>query len=325
MNWSLAPLFAAIFLFAASLMAGLFLWFTENRLAEKKLVRRRLMYMSAGGMHGEEKFSLYREDAMAEVGALGRLVYRIPRIGGLDRLLIRSRLPMNASTFVLLSLALGATGASLGAFLPVQVPLGSLLGLSLAAVPYLLLRRAESKFVHAFEEQLPEVLDFIVRAMRSGHAFTSAMEMASQELPEPVASELAATVDQIKFGLSAQDALDNLCQRAAVADLRFFSISVVLQNQAGGNITEVFNKISHLIRQRLQFRRQVLALTAEGKFSAVVLVLLPPALFAYMYVINFDYVSLLWLDPAGRLMATVGIVAQVVGYAILRKMAQLDM
>jgi tight adherence protein B len=325
MNWSLFPLLLAIFLFAASLTGGLFLAFTETRYAEKKLVRRRLLYMSAGGMHGKEKFSLYKQDAIGEAGFLGGLLYRLPRIPSLDRLLIRSRLPMNASTFVLLSLALGATGAFLGGLLPLQPPVGSVLGLLAGAVPYLLLRRAERTFVRVFEEQLPEVMDFIVRAMRSGHALTSAMEMASQELPDPVASELAATVDQVKFGLSTKDALENLCHRTRVADLRFFSITVVLQKESGGNITEVFSKISHMIRQRLQFGRQVRALTAEGKYSAVVLILLPPALFAYMYVVNFEYISLLWRDPAGRYMAGLGIVAQIFGYAIMRKMASLNM
>jgi tight adherence protein B len=233
--------------------------------------------------------------------------------------------PVNASTFVLISLALTVAGAVGGSMLDLQRPLGPLFGAFLGALPYFLLRRAEKKFVRTFEEQLPEALDFIVRAMRSGHALTSAMEMVGQELADPIASEFDATVDQIKFGLSTKSALDNLCQRAAVGDLRYFTIAVTLHKEAGGNITEVFTKISTIIRQRLQFRRQVQALTAEGRFSAVVLVLLPFALFVYVYCVNFDYISLLWRDEAGRVMVVGGLLAQVVGYSIMRKMAQLDM
>jgi tight adherence protein B len=325
MSSSLLPLSVAIFVFVALLVGGLFFGFTGSRFAERKQVRRRLMYWSAGGMHGEEKFSLYRNDAVEKVGSLARLLYRVPRIGSLDRLLIRSRLPMNASAFLLWSLALGATGTFVGGLLPVQRPLGLLLGLFLAAVPYLFLRWEERKFVREFEEQLPEVLDFIVRAMRSGHALTSAMEMASTELADPVASEFAATVDQIKFGLAIQDALENLCHRTRVADLRFFAISVVLQREVGGNLTEVFSKISYIIRQRLQFARQVRALTAEGKYSAVVLSLLPPGLFVYIYVVNYNYIATLWRDPAGRFMLGCGVAAQAVGFIILRKMSRLNM
>lgn len=325
MDGALIFLYLAVFLFTGCLVAAAYLWFTESRFAEKRLVRRRLMYMSAGGMHGEEKFSLYKEDALRNAGFLGALLYRLPRSAGLDRLLLRSGFALNASTFVLLTLTLAAAGGFLGALAPVQPPLGSLAGLLLGALPYLLLVRKYVRFVKQFEEQLPEALDFIVRAMRSGHAFTSALEMAGQELTEPIAPEFTATVDQIKFGLSVPDALENLCRRSSVGDLRFFSIAVVLHKEAGGNITEVFSKISQIIRQRLQFRRQVLALTAEGRFSAVVLVALPVLLFSYIYVVNFEYVSLLWTEQVGKYMLAGGLTAMVFGYVIMKRMARLDM
>ncbi|MDW7711804.1 MAG: type II secretion system F family protein [Deferrisomatales bacterium] len=317
--------YLAVFLFTAGAVGAGYLWLVESRFSEKRLVRRRLMYLSAGGMHGEEKFVLYKDEALRNAGPLGKLLYRLPRSGRLDRLLLRSGFPLNASTFLLLSLGLAAGGGFLGALLPVQPPLGSVVGALLGAVPYLLLVRADAQFVKAFEEQLPEALDFVVRAMRSGHAFTSALEMAGQELGEPVAPELAAAVDQIKFGLSVPDALENLCRRTSVDDLRFFSIAVTLHKEAGGNITEVFSKISQIIRQRLQFRRQVRALTAEGRFSAVVLLLLPIGLFLYIYVINFEYISLLWTDEIGKVMVAAGLVGMVVGYAIMTRMARLDL
>lgn len=317
-------LMGAVFLFSASLVGTLYLGWSESRFAQKHIVKKRLLYLSAGGMHGHETLSLYKERALQDAGLLGKFLYKVPRISRLDRLLLRSKAPINASTFLLGSFSLGATGLLLGLRFFPHWGAALVLGLGLGGIPYLLLKSAERSFVKKFEEQLPEAMDFLARAMRSGHALSSAMEMVAKEMEDPICSEFAAAVDEIKFGLSIEDVLDNMCQRSSVADLRFFAISVVLNKETGGNITEVFNKISNLIRQRLQFRRQVQTLTAEGRFSAIVLLLLPVAMAFYVYMANFEYLSLLWTEKAGRMMVGSAVVAQVTGALIMKKMVKLE-
>ncbi|MDY0164841.1 type II secretion system F family protein, partial [Desulfobotulus sp.] len=122
-----------------------------------------------------------------------------------------------------------------------------------------------------------------------------------------------------------QEAFENLCERVPSTDLRFFAISVIIQRETGGNVAEILDNISRLIRERMQFRRQVKALTAEGRLSAMVLIGLPIALFAYIFFTNHGYLSLLWQDVIGHYMLAGAIVLQIVGAFIIKKIVNIEM
>jgi tight adherence protein B len=324
MDWLTFALLASVFLFGFSLVGLVFQGVQDSRFAEKRTVKRRLLYMSAGGSHGKEKLSLYTKGAEADAGPLGRFLLTLPRVHALDRLLIQAKTRLTATAFVLLTLGLGLAGLLLGLrFLP-QPGAAVPLAFGLAALPYLKLASAARAALRHFEEQLPEALDLLGRGMRSGHALTSAMAMVSEEMGDPIATEFGATVDQINFGLSPEEALENLCERVPSADLRFFTITVLVHKETGGNIAEVFDKISRLIRERLQFKNQVKAMTAEGRLSGVVLLLLPVALFAFLYLQNYEYVSLLWTERAGRILLGVAVTMQVTGWFVMRRMTQIE-
>jgi len=317
-------LLAAVFVLVASSGFFVVLALRGSQFAEKSMVKRRLLYLSAGGGHGVERFSVYRDAAMKDAGLLGGLLLRLPRSHRLDRLIVRSGTRMNTTTFILSTLVLGLGGYALGAPLLPQPAAAPLIGVVMAAVPFLWLKSRERASLARFEEQLPEALDLMARAMRSGHALSSAMEVVAQEMEAPIAPEFAAAVDEIKFGLGLQDVLENLCSRVPLADLRFLAIAVLVHKETGGNITEVFSNISRLVRQRLQFRRQLKALTAEGRISAIVMLLLPPAMFAYLYFAAYKYVSTLWTDQTGHAMVAGALVAQAVGYLVMKKMVNFD-
>lgn len=317
-------LLCVIFLFTVSVVMMLYLSWAESKFAEKRMVKKRLLYISAGGKHGQEKLSLYRDKALKNVGIIERLLFKIPRSASLDRMLLKAGTPLNATTFVLASIALGGIGLLVGLkFLP-QVVAAIGLGLILLFLPLLWLKMSELSYYRRFQEQLPEALDLLARAVRSGHAISSGMGMISQEMEDPIRAEFAAVVDEVNLGLTLKEALDNLCERVPSMDMRFFTIAILLQKETGGNIAEILDNISRLLRERVQFARQVKALTAEGRYSAGVLIALPILLFVYVYFMNNEYLSTLWTEDVGRYMLFGGIVLQIIGAWVIKKIVTIE-
>jgi tight adherence protein B len=314
----------AVFLFTVSLVGLIFLAWAESRFAEKYVVKKRLYYISAGGKHGQEKLKKYRDRVLKDVGAIERLALKIPRSGRLDRLLLKSKLPLNASTFIFGTLGLTLLVLLIGLKFFAQPVTAVGLALLVLVAPYLALRYMENAQFNKFQDQLPEALDLLARALRSGHAMTSGLEMVATEMEDPIRSEFGAAVDEINLGLTFQEAFENLCARVPSTDLRFFAISVIIQRETGGNVAEILDNISRLIRERIQFARQVKALTAEGRFSAMVLIFLPIVLFIYIYFVNYKYISQLWKDPIGIYMLIGAVVAQIIGAAVIKRIVAID-
>ena len=268
-------LLGAIFLFVVSLVGVLYLAWSNSRVSEKRAVRKRLLYISAGGRHGREKLDLYKNSALGQANPWERWVLNLPRIRSLDRKILRSNLPLNATTFILFSLGLGAICLLAGLRIFPAAGGAVAFGLLGLLLPYLWLGLLERKALARFEEQLPETLDLLGRALRSGHALSSGFEIVVEDMTDPIRSEFAAMVGEIHLGLSMKEALENFCDRVPSRDLRFFAISIMIQKETGGNLAEIMDKISSLIRQRVQFRRTVDGLTAEGRLSAFILLLVP--------------------------------------------------
>ena len=316
-------LLAAVFVFAAALVQVVFLAWQESRFTEKRTIQKRLLYISAGGKHGQEKLHTYRKSLLKDVGTFERFILSLPRLSTLDKLLLKARLPINASLFIILSIALGFIGLLLGLrYLPHSA--GYLVGVVFLIIPFLLLKIAESRYYEKFNLQLPDALDLLARAMRSGHALTSGLEMIGHEMEEPISTEFSACVDEINLGLTTKEAMDNLCERVPLADLRFFAIAVLVQKETGGNLAEILDNISRLIRERIQFKQLVKTLTAEGRYSAMILIALPILLFIYLYTTNYDYISLLWTDETGQYMLAGAAILQVIGAYVIMRIVDID-
>jgi len=148
--------------------------------------------------------------------------------------------------------------------------------------------------------------------------------MISDEMDAPLSEEFGASVDEIKLGLTVKEAMDNLCIRVPLSDLRFFAVAVLIQRETGGNLAEILDNISRLIRERIQFKQLVKTLTAEGRISAVILIFLPILLFVYLYTTNYDYVSLLWTDETGRYMLFGAAILQIVGAYVIKRIVDID-
>ena len=317
-------LFVAVFVFTVAIVEMIYLAWAESRFAEKRTVKKRLLYISAGGKHGKEKLSKYRDTVLKDVGAYERFILNLPRLSDLDKLLIKAKLPINASLFIVLSFALGALGVLIGLrFLP-NIFATVILGIIFLIVPFIFLKISEKVYFTKFNEQLPEALDLIARAVRSGNALTAGIAMVGEELDDPISSEFTATVDEINLGLTMNEAMENLCERVPLSDLRFFAIAILVQKETGGNIGEILDNISRLIRERIQFQRQVRALTAEGRYSAGVLIALPIFMFIYIYLTNYEYISIMWQEKIGHYMLFAAVILQIIGSYMIKRIVTIE-
>lgn len=314
----------AIFVFTVAVIELVYLGWVESRFTEKRTIKKRLLYISAGGKHGKEKLDKYRRSVLMDVGKFERFALTMPRLSALDNLLLKVQVPVNATIFIVASIALGFIGYLLGLrYLPQQLS-AIILGIVFLVIPLLLLKIAEQKYYEKLNGQLPEALDLLARAVRSGHALSSGLELIGKELDRPISAEFAATVDEMNLGLTMKEAMENLCERVPITDLRFFSTAILIQKETGGNIAEILDNISRLIRERIQFKRQVKALTAEGRYSAIVLIALPILLFIYIYFVNYDYISLLWTEKLGQYMLFGAIIMQIIGSYIIKRIVDID-
>jgi tight adherence protein B len=190
-------------------------------------------------------------------------------------------------------------------------------------LPIFYVNKKRSKRIDELEAQLPDALDFLARSMRAGHAFSISLEMVGEEIAEPLGQEFRALFNEMNLGASLDRALANFSKRVPLPDVRFFSSSVVLQRQTGGNLSEILNRLSHIIRERFRLKGQVKAVSAHGRLTATILTLLPIATLGGLVLTSPGYLDPLLTNPTGRKLIYAGIMAQVVGNFFIRKIIKI--
>jgi tight adherence protein B len=185
--------------------------------------------------------------------------------------------------------------------------------------PVLYCVRRRKKRMNKLVEQLPDVFEMLAQALRAGHSLASGMQLISKQLPDPAGTEFGRVFHEQNLGLKIEDALRNLAARTNVMDVKFFVTAVLIQRQTGGDLAEVLDKLGDVIRDRIQLFGMVKALTAEGRLSGYVLLALPPLVFMVMQVVNQDYAAMLTDTPEGRMMLTVAVIMQLMGWAMIKK------
>jgi tight adherence protein B len=226
-------------------------------------------------------------------------------------------------TAVLVQMAvLAAVGALVGAKLNwLMFPGLSAAGLAflLGIVPYSLVRRKAKKRLSAFEEQFPEALEFLARAMRAGHAFSIALEMLSEESAQPLGNEFRKVFNEHNLGLPIETALRNLTDRIPLLDVRFFTSAVLLQRETGGNLAEILTKLAFVIRERFKLKGQVKAVSAHGRITGSILTLMPVVLMFGLLFIAPGYLQGMARDPVGKIMIACVVVMIIVGHLVIKK------
>jgi tight adherence protein B len=200
------------------------------------------------------------------------------------------------------------------------------IGVALLAgcLPVLYVRHAAVKRLARFEEQFPDAIDLMARALRAGHALTTALQLVGDEVPAPVGTEFKLLFEQQNYGMSLGDALRGFADRVPVIDARFFVTAVLTQREMGGNLSEVLENLASVIRERFRVKRQVRVVSAHGRITGVVLGCLPPAVAMVLLVIAPDHIRILVDDPMGRTMLISGLVLQAIGVVFIRRIVQVE-
>jgi tight adherence protein B len=197
-------------------------------------------------------------------------------------------------------------------------------GLAIGSLPLLWVRHKRTKRLNVFQQGLPEALDLMVNAMRAGHSLIAAIGSVARECADPIGCEFKSCFEEQNYGLEMKTAMDNLLNRVPLQDLRIVVTAIMIQRESGGNLAEVLDKTSHVIRERFRLRRQVQVHTAQGRMTGWVLSLLPVMLGIALYFINPTMMSLLWKTPVGikMLWTTFGMI--VIGSLIINKIVNMD-
>lgn len=300
------------FLAVVLALEGVLLIWNTYRGPEAKRIEQRLRAM-AGGETGTNATLLLRKRVLSEMPTMQRLLQQIPRVHLLDRMLQQAGSEMTVGSFLLTSSAFALLGLLLALVLrlPLVLALAVAAGFFLLPLGRLLGKRAQR--LEKFELQLPDTLDLIARALRAGHSFPSGLEMVAEEMPEPTAGEFRTAFDEINFGISVQEALINLASRVPVNDLSYFVVAVLIQRETGGNLAELLDNLSRLIRERFRLLLKVRALSAEGRMSAWILSFMPFVVAFLLYLVHRDFMAVLWNDTAGFKMMMFAIGFMVVG------------
>ena len=315
-----------VFLFVVALIVGSYYAITTlpGMMAQRELDRR-LKDVSFTDSSGEEvESSVLQKIVEGPMPVVDKFVKESAQAKGLSRLIEQSGVQITPSGLILVTLISAAVvGFVTAVFVtrPYAAPLAACIG-ALLPIGFIMNRR--TRRLNRFEEQFPEALDLLSRAVRAGHAFQTAMGMVADDLSEPVGPEFKKAFDRQNFGLPLRDALNEMAERIGNLDVRFFVTAVLIQRETGGNLAEILDNLAYVVRERFKIRRQVRVHTAHGRFTAWVLLSLPAALAVALTVINPDHMGLLFHEHMGQMMILGAIVMQTIGYFWIRKVIKIE-
>ncbi len=286
---------------------------------EQRAASRRLRILSAYGSRHEE-IDIAKKRILSEIPWLNNALAKVSFVPWLERLHRQAATARPLGFFVILSVLLFIVGVLMGMAMRVHFIAMLPLSIALGAAPLLYLVHKKKKRMEKFERQLPDALELISRALKAGHAFTGGLRMVADEFEDPMGVEFGKTVDEINFGVPVPDALMNLTQRVECEDLKFFAVSVIVQRETGGNLSEILEALGRLIRERFKFQGRVRILSAEGRMSARVLVGMPFAVVGLLSLISPDYISVLFSDPLGTYFIIVALSMMGCGSLVIKKL-----
>ena len=267
-------------------------------------------------------FKAYQESRNSPVASLMGRLTGWGRVDNLERQLIQADLYIPPGVFILVVALMGSMG-----FLLASRFLGGIWPWPAAVVmgypPIFILRWKKRRKTEQFEKQMPEAMELLSRSLRAGHTLPATMELVAQEIQAPLGKEMRITYEEQRLGLSIPQALRRMGERVASQDLGYFVTAVLVQNESGGNLAEILENIGSLIRERMKLKGKVQILTAEGRFSALILMGLPVLTFLALYAVSRNYIMLLFTDPLGKKMLGAAMCSMAIGAWVMKKMVSI--
>ncbi|HTH03581.1 MAG TPA: type II secretion system F family protein [Vicinamibacterales bacterium] len=313
------------FIVGMGLVMALYVGSTKlpGMLAQRKLMAR-LDSLAPVEQSEAPSATLLKASDTGALPAFERMMAGTTRGSAIGRWIEQSGMRVSLSGVFLMAAGLGVVMAMVATMVtrtPMAMPLGFALGF---ALPFLLLRMKRTRRLRKFEEEFPEALDLIARALKAGHAFATGLKMVADEMEEPVGPEFRKTFDEQNFGLPLKDALENLTLRIPILDVRFFATAVLIQRETGGNLSEILENLAHVVRERFKILRQVRVYTAHGRLTGYVLLALPAFLGVALSFINPEHMNLLFRERMGQMMLIAAMVMQFIGYMWIKQVVKIE-
>jgi len=320
LDYSLLILIFLIFLSFIFLIRGIFLFLASPERLHRRRLKKRLREMD--GLESSFNVNTLINKVSLEKSVLDRILAKFSLFHRIQIMMFQADLNWKMGTFLVVVALSGLVMAGVG--LNQWGVWGALAGGGLGLlIPYKILARKRKRRLQKFEKQLPDALDLLARGLRAGHAFPTGLQQVAKEMADPLGTEFFRTFREFNHGLDLNTALLNLCHRINLRDLSFFATAVLIQRETGGNLTEILEKISVLIRERFKLKNQVKALTAEGRLSGLILLLLPPVLGSILMAVNPEYELQLFRHPMGRVMCGVALGFQLLGMWCIHKIVNI--
>jgi tight adherence protein B len=319
-------LLVAIITFVTALVLVFAIWLLVGGGTEEDIVRRRLDAVRMAEQRGTDAQDLHivRDEMLSTMPALNRLLLQWPWVGGLNKFIYQAGLTIRPAKILLLSGVLGLGTYLVLGFIYGQPIISLFVGLAVAACPLGVVAYIRRRRLRNFEEHFPEALDLLGRAVRAGHAFTTGLELIATETTAPISTEFRITFEEQNLGLPLRDSLLNLTERVPLVDVRLFVTALLIQKETGGNLAEIMDELARVIRERFQIYREVNIKTAQGRLTAMILILMPLIMMAVLGAVNPQYIGVLFSDPIGRLMLMGAAGLQLFGSLILWRVVHIE-
>jgi tight adherence protein B len=324
-NFNLAGMEFQYALGLVGLFLGVILLFTAIHYGLVAPIRkRRLINQRLRGNKREEEvraqiFKAFQETKESVILNLAERYFGWGKVDNLQRQLLQADIYLAPNTFICIAILLSGSGFLIG-WLAESWICSLSLSLLLGVLPVMFLRWKRRRKTTKIERYMPDAMELLARSLRAGHTLSGTLDLVSQEIPGPLGIEMKVTFEEHKLGLSMPQAFRRMGERVASQDLRYFVTAVIIQSETGGNLSEILENIGLIIRDRLQLKGKVQGLTAEGRFSALILSLLPFFTFLALYVLNRKYVMTLFTDPMGPKMLAGALISIGMGILIMKRM-----
>jgi tight adherence protein B len=294
-----------------------YMWYSSVKASPSFELKRRLRKLAMET--GEKLPAEVRLEILIDMTQIEKFLYKFKLIRKLDALLDKAGLKYDIKIFLLVVLTFAATGFFIGLVLRRGIIFPIVFMLVAIVIPFIYLNVKKAKRILHFTEQFPNALDMISRSLKAGHSFITAVRMVGTEMSEPVSGIFKTVYDEQTMGLSTQEALNHMVLRMNTPDVRFFLTAVSIYREIGGNLSELLERLAHTIRERIKIRRQVRVYTAQARLSGYILSGLPLFMALFFFFMAPDYIGELWAAKMGRILIAVAIVAQIIGFLIIRK------
>ena len=310
----LVGLFLGLILLGSAIYYGL-----VEPMRQRRLLSQRLRGNKREQEVRAQVFKAFQETRESVVLNLAERYFGWGKADNLQRQLLQADIYLAPNTYICIGILLSASGFLIGWLAGSWI---SSLGLSLllGMLPVMFLRWKRRRKTSKIERYMPDAMELLARSLRAGHTLPGTLDLVSQEIPAPLGTEMRITFEEQKLGLSMPQAFRRMGERVASQDLRYFVTAVIIQSETGGNLSEILENIGLIIRDRLQLKGKVKGLTAEGRFSALILSLLPFVTFLALFVMNRKYVMTLFNDPMGPKLITGALISIGIGIFIMKRM-----